>query len=191
MRWGILLCVFLVGCDDEFYRDARYADGTDWEPIVPASAGGIIPRDMNARQWSEFISSQGFQADGKIKTFTPAWVGFSVDPVGDISYYDFGVIVVMWAADNLVGTSDDTVMAITNLPDSIATENGAFIPSVMSDNSTAYAGFVGVESTVSRQINFYLNVVSGTKVSYDLGAFTSSGNKGLPVGWLIVYPKAR
>src|SRR5687767_4077130 len=84
---------------------AEYADGEDWEPVVPLSPGGVIPRDMNARQWDQFVAQAGIQADGKVKTFTPTWTGFSADPVGDISYLDFGAIVIMWSAAELTGTS--------------------------------------------------------------------------------------
>lgn len=79
MRFGlILLACFLCSCDDELY----YADGTPWKPVdVPIRflPGAIAARDMNARQWAEYIGSQRAQyyREGQTayNTGTGFWLG--------------------------------------------------------------------------------------------------------------------
>src|SRR5690242_13423117 len=96
-----LLAVLLLGlcsCDDE--DAAYYADGTLWKAAMPVSPGAVLPRDMSSRQWSEFLSQSGIQADRSAKPFTPAWTGFSAAPVGDLSYFDFGTLVVLFWNDS-------------------------------------------------------------------------------------------
>lgn len=145
---------------------------------------------MNAREQATFFSQAGVQADGEVKTLTPVWTGFSANPVGNLSYYDFGAVVVIWnnTAGQIVGTSNATTMTITNLPESITPDNDVIGPSFVIDNSGAYAGQVSITS--AGVMGFTLLSVSGSLVLAGVGGlFTASGNKGLPTGWLIMYPK--
>lgn len=154
---------------------------------MPVSPGGILPRDMNARQWSEFLTQSGIQADRTVKSFTPTWSGFSVDPSGSISYMDFGAIVIMWRTDNLLGTSDATSMSLAGVPRSLWPDvAGKYARCYLVDNSILVAGNAQVSGNT---ITFSLENVSGTNIISNNFGFTAAGSKGIPLGWLIVYAK--
>jgi hypothetical protein len=158
---------------------------------VPLGAPSIPLSEMDARQQATYFAQQRIQAVGAggVRSFTPAWTGFSVDPVGEISYMDLGDVVMVWTNDSLLGTSDATIMTITNLPDEISILTGSrLVPSTMVDNGTGYAGFASIGGSPNL-MTFFLSAVSGSKVSYSSSTFTSSGDKGLVAGWLIVYTK--
>jgi len=145
---------------------------------------------MDDRMWATFATQSGIQADRTERSFTPTWTGFSVAPVGDISYYDFGAIVVLWndTAGQIVGTSDANTMVITNLPDAITPDNSIIGQTIVIDNSGAYEGQFSITS--SNVLGFTLMTVSGAFIQAGVGGlFTAAGNKGLPTGWLIVYAK--
>lgn len=179
--------VLLCSCDDTAY----YADGTPWEPVVPFRLPRVPLNKLNDRELSQYFSQQGIQADQRVKTFTPTWGNdFSSDPVGDLSYLDFGRVVVMWndTGNILVGTSDTTTLSFTALPDEITPDNNVILPTFVMDQGSAFAGQVSITSTGT--VGFTLLSVSGSLVQAGVGnLFTASGNKGLPDGWLIVYGK--
>lgn len=183
-RW-LLILLLLCGCDDE----ARYADGTLWESVVPVNPGRMAPKDMGQREWARFLSESGVQGADVVKPLTPVWGGFSAVPTAPLKYMDFGAIVMIWADEPVLGTSNDNVMYFDGLPDEIKPTVGRLVSAWLVDNSTVYSGFVGIENTISDRVNFYLSVVSGTKVSYQNNQFTNSGQKGVSTGFLIVYAK--
>lgn len=157
---------------------------------MPLSPGRISPRSMDDRQWATFVAQSGIQADRTVKSFPPTWSGFSADPVGEISYYDFGRIVVMWndTGSILVGTSDDTTMSFTGLPDEITPDNNVILPTFVIDSGSVFAGQVSITSAGT--VGYTLLTVSGSLILAGVGGlFTGAGNKGLPDGWLIVYAK--
>lgn len=173
MRW-LFLAVFLCGCSESVE--------------VPASPGAVLPRDMDSRQWSEFLTQSGLQADRTIKSFTPSsWNGFSADPDGEISYMDFGAIVIMWRDDNLLGTSDDTLFTLQGVPESIRPNAPRFARAFVADNTTIVAG--AVEIGAGGAITFYVENVSGARIVANAAGFTAAGSKGIPLGWLVVYSK--
>jgi hypothetical protein len=219
--------------------DAVYADGEPWEPVVPirSSPGGIVPRDMNDRQWDSFIGNlqaqfyregqtsyddgTGFwigldggvpkfsigDSDGNkltwdgselaisgsidlantTQTFAPTWTGFSSAPVGNISYMDLGKVVVMWRDTALTGTSDQTFMTISNVPSAIRPSSTRTGICMVADNSAVT--FLGGFNITGASLAFSKQAVSGSAVIQDVSGFTSSNSKGLPAGWLIIYPK--
>lgn len=190
MRYAIVFCaLFVLGCDEEDLGPiARYADGTTWSAIVPAEPGRIAPADMTLREWDRFIQDGGFLADSQVKTFTPAWSGFSADPSGDIYYFDFGALVVMFVRAELTGTSSLVTMGISNVPEVLRPPSGeerAVKCLVIDSNSR----FEGTASIIDAAITFGNSTVSGTHVLANSGGFTAAGVKGLPGGWLIMYPK--
>ena len=162
---------------------------------MPLSPGRISPRSMDDRQWATFVAQSGIQADGKVKTFAPTWTGFSVDPVGSISYYDFGPTVQMWISGSasLTGTSDDSVMSFTGVPTAIRPTGIRMTQaSVLIDSSGAKQGHARVLTDGS--VDFWISVVNddGSGQLYvDLspGFFHNTGDKGLGAGWLIEFPK--
>lgn len=155
---------------------------------MPASPGAVLPRDMNERQWSEFLTQSGIQADRTVKSFTPtSWDGFSVDPSGAISYMDFGAIVMMWRGDNLLGTSDATNFTLQGVPEAIRPATARYFHGDVVDNSTMKDG--RVEIGAGGAITFTLATVSGTNIVQNATGFTAAGFKGIPLGWIVVYTK--
>jgi hypothetical protein len=152
---------------------------------------------MNERQWATFVTESGIQADRSVKTFTPtSWTGFSVDPVGDISYHDFGAIVVMWRDVALTGTSDDVGMSFAGIPEAIRPLSGNKIMRCLVINGSFMLGGA-VEITTSGVAQFYLEGTAGggagtaddDRVSPQGSIFENTGTKGLNAGWLVMYSK--
>lgn len=160
---------------------------------MPFSPGGILPRDMDARAWGRFATQSGIQADRNVKTFTPtAWLGFSTDPVGDISYFDFGSIVYLWVDAALTGVSDEAFMALDGLPENLRPRANRYVRCLLLDENNLRGG-VAVVGT-SGAITFSLEVVESSPtdtIGFD-NVFTdpsSLGSKGLQAGWMIQYTK--
>jgi hypothetical protein len=124
-----------------------------------------------------------------VQTFTPTWTGFSASPSGDLSYLDFGAYVILWndTGGQIVGTSNSTVMTISNLPAGITPSNDIIGPTIAIDQGGALTGQFSVLS--GGTVGFSLNAVTGTSVASGTAGFTNSGNKGLPTGWLVVFAK--
>lgn len=124
-----------------------------------------------------------------VQTFTPTWSGFSAAPSGDISYINFGAFVMMWRASALTGTSNATDLKITNLPAAIKPATGVRkVPCIVMNNGLSVSG--AAEPDSAGDIDFYIEVPNTADATVDLGAnsFKNSGTKGLPGGWMIMYP---
>lgn len=149
---------------------------------------------MNSVQWSEFLTQSGIQANRTVKSFTPAWVGFSVDPVGDISYEDFGSLVVLRfdGTAPLTGTSNTFEMQITNLPAAIRPTEYKFRECLVVNNDFTVSGAVGIDPDGTLQF-FFMTVgpiVGATNgITPEAAGFNNANSKGLPVGWLVMYSK--
>ena len=119
------------------------------------------------------------------------WTGFSVDPSGNIYYLDIGALVFMWVGgSSLFGTSNANNMKISNLPAAITPTFKRDVLCLVLDNNTIYYGsvIVGTDNTLT----FYISSESGSaggRTTLSNGNFTTSGNKGLPEGWSIMYAK--
>jgi hypothetical protein len=149
---------------------------------------------MDSRQWSEFLSQSGIQADRSVKSFTPDWVAadWTVEPVGEISYMDFGAIVMIWwdSGSDLTGTSNSTAMswAAGALPALIRPSSTRQGTCIIVDATGRQSGFFTVLSTGA--VEFALGTVSGTSLIYSPLSFSSGGaTKGLSRGMLISYAK--
>lgn len=154
-------------------------------PLVPPA---IPISEMDARQQATFFAQAGIQAEQTVKTFTPTWFGYVTPPVGDISYMNFGKFVVMWITSPLTATSTTTDLGITNVPDEIDPV-GLTAHCITLDNGNAYSSVARL-GYVANEIEFELLEVIGSKVSANGSDYTNSGTKGLPAGFLIVYPLA-
>jgi hypothetical protein len=145
---------------------------------------------MDARQWAVFATESGIQADRTVKAFTPTWGGFSVDPVGDIHYYDFGTIVAMWAPANLLGTSNGTPMTISNIPEAIRPNVEAWCLTMATDNGNSNL-LATAQVTAAGQMLFHLGDTAtlAGRLTFNSVAtgFTAAGSKGVEVGWFIMY----
>lgn len=149
----------------------------------------FLPRDQ--REWSSFLSQSGIQAESKVRTFTPTWTGFTVVPDGDLKYMDFGKIAVVWTDAALLGTSGSSDMTMSGFPTSIRPVGGSIIPSLLVDGGITVQGALSVNPTTF-VATFYLTVTNTGDALSTLvptnNAFTSSGDKGLPAGWTIIFP---
>lgn len=155
---------------------------------MPVSPGAVLPREMNATQWSTFLSQSGIQGDRTVKKFTPTWTGFSVDPVGEISYYDFGAIVIMWVDAQTTGTSGFTSMGLGSIPAAITPSGSRLFVCWLFDSGLERMGTVHVTSS-STIIFGLMSDDASPQISKSHALFTASGSKGLPEGWLIMYAK--
>lgn len=149
------------------------------------SPGGIVPRDMNARQFSEWARSQQVVPRRDVKSFTPTWTGFSVDPVGDVKYVNLGSLAMVWTEAQLTGTSNSAVFVLSGLPEEIWPTLAVSLQISLFDASAGRAGAVSINS--SGDMTFYLAEVTGSQIGYTT-LFTASGSKGLGVGTVLLYP---
>jgi hypothetical protein len=169
---------------------------------MPASPGGILPRDMDSRQWNTFLTQSGIQADRTVKAFTPTWDAgdWTLAPTGDINYYDFGAFVVLWLDASLGGFSNSTEMTFTGLPTSIRPSSTRVVPclvvtsgvsgSVVSGSASIFA----TGEVIFQTLIVYADPSTGNDVLLKngfSGEFSSIATdvKGLPAGWLVMYPK--
>lgn len=204
MRYVALLCVsvLLSGCLDE----DLYADGEPWVPVEERDVTKLLKNDAlvknpylrrmptTEQEWTRFIQTLNAQPvrnlGDVVQTFTPAWTGFSADPSGDLSYMDLGDLVVLWnnTAGQVVGTSNANTMTFTNLPSVIRPDQSVIDSTIVIDSGSAFHGQVSI--LANGTVGFTLMTVSGSLIQAGVGGlFTAAGNKGLPTGWLIMYPK--
>lgn len=129
-----------------------------------------------------------------VQTFTPVWFGFTTPPTGTISFIDLGAIVIMWVPSLRVGGSNSPLMSLNGIPAAARPSGIRTIPCMILDSSHAGDAVSapvpgGVEIISDGGMNFFMNSVDGTDVVATGNTFSSSGPKGLPTGWLIVYSK--
>jgi hypothetical protein len=129
----------------------------------------------------------------EIGQFNPTtWEGFSTDPVGNVSYQDFGSHVSLWVDENLTGVSDEPFMAFTGLPLALRPSNDRFVRCLLLDESSLAGGVTRVDLT--GEVTFFLEEVvvsppDGIGFANNFTDPSAAGYKGLPGGWLIQYVK--
>lgn len=125
MRWFFVLCAAVcLGCDDE---DLLYADGSVWKPVdmgtIRISPGAAVPRDMNAREWDNYISNARAQyyRDGQTEydTGTGFWIGLDTDGIPKLSIGNSAGNKLTWDGSSLAisGSLDLTNTVQTFTPD--------------------------------------------------------------------------
>ena len=144
---------------------------------------------MNDRQWATFVAGAGIQADRNAKTFTPLWDEFSADPSGEISYHDFGAIVMIWTDALTIGTSNGVTLTwgSGSVPEAIRPSATRLVRCNVIDSGSSWAGNAAIATDGS--VIFSLETVSGTQITSANNVFTNVGNKGLPSGFLLVFAK--
>lgn len=158
------------------------------------SPGRISPRNMDDRQWAQFVAQSGIQADRTAHAFAPTWAGFSVDPTGSFYYYDFGATVMVWndSSTAITGTSNGPTMlwADGSLPEGIRPSGlRAGVAAVVDEGRQMVGGYSVTPTGKILFLNGATGVIANKVVLDQLG-FDSAGTlKGLPAGWLIQYPK--
>jgi hypothetical protein len=144
---------------------------------------------MNERQYSTWASAQQAIPRRDVRTFTPSWTGFSVDPVGSVAYVDLGEFAILSPSNSsarFVGTSNAASFQMAGLPEAIR-PNGTISVQVIVFDSDAATGSLGTASIASSgTITFTIADVSGAKLTYSSTNFANTGDKG----WLgmIIYP---
>lgn len=205
MRFAIVFCLLLVaGCDDEL-PGAFYADGTQWGQSVPK----LLKNDSLIRhpylrrmpttesEWTRFIQTLNAQQVRNLgdveQTFTPtSWGGFSTDPVGVISYYEFGDLVVLSrAVSDLTGTSDDDFMTFSGLPEEIRPSTSNVVRSVscitlLNGVQVASMAHIGWDGTVTFGASD--TTTTAGRLTYT-ETYNTIGSKGLPAGWHVIYAR--
>jgi hypothetical protein len=156
-----------------------------------ASGDDVHIGDASTYFWFDYsagtIKFRGI-LDFAAQTFTPTWTGFSSSPSGDISYIDFGSFVLMFRASALTGTSNATTMTITNVPSAIRPSGQRELTCPITNASNLVLGGTRVQEN-DGELKFEVATASGSEMLFAPAGFSSSGNKGLPAGWMIIYPK--
>lgn len=161
---------------------------------MPASPGRVLPRDMNMRQWIEFLSGSGVQGEREPRSFPPTWSGFAADPVGELSYLDFGRIVFLFndIGTELVGTSNTNQMQFSGLPASIRPSSARWVHCLVTNNDfvTSGAVIVGSDGVVQFYADDIVNIWGAIdSPTPNIANFNNANTKGVPGGWLITYVK--
>lgn len=112
-------------------------------------------------------------------SFAPAWTGFSVNPVGNLSWYKIANIVHLYTTAGLLGTSNLNAMEFSNCPLAIMPA-GLSVPVMIQDNGALATGMI--TRTGLSTIQF----AKGTAPP-SLTGFTAAGSKGLPPGFAAVW----
>lgn len=124
-------------------------------------------------------------------TFTPTWTGYTSQPSGTLTYLDLGAVVIMWAPNTITGTSNATAMTFTGIPSAIRPSGTRSLSCQVVNDGVVIEGGVFIQSDGSAV--FHRVVALGASQPYDvvpyISSFTSAGLKGVPNGFLLVYPK--
>lgn len=155
---------------------------------MPIQNSRIAPKDMDARQWATFLTESGVQAERRdVRTFTPSWTGFSVDPTLDLYYKNFGSIVAIWSPAINTGTSNGTTFLINNLPSELWPREFRNVTLMAIDNNVNVSASVSINTTGT--MTFQNSAVVGAIVTFSNSGWTAASNKGFPAGATIMYAK--
>lgn len=118
---------------------------------------------------------------GESGTFTGTLTGMSATTTGTINYHRSGGFVALTVPSALNGTSNSTAMTLTGLPNVIQLSNHHSGLCLLRDNGAdLQAGAFDVQGNV---VTFHK--LSGS--AYSASGFTSSGSKGLPANFTMIY----
>ena len=180
-----------VGLDSGGTNPAIYAGSA-----TPGSAPFRVTQAGALTATSATITGQ-ITLTNAAQTFTPSgWTGFSTDPTGDISYLDFGPFVILWVNSAMVGLSDEVFMSFsTGMPAAIRPSATRDVRCTVLDENFICGGVARIDP--SGAMAFFLEEVQAgapppaNTIGFD-NIFTdpsATGSKGLPSGWMVIYPK--
>lgn len=155
---------------------------------VSLSPGKSIPRDM--REWDQWAAAQQSLPHRDVKTFTPTWTGFSVDPTGDLSYIDAGAFVILFSDVDVTGTSDAVDFDIGGLPEAIRPSSNRMLMTMARDgvDGDIFAvAIVNANGVISMLQSYEQDVLGSATVTTN--AWANTGTKGLIAGFTLMYPK--
>lgn len=157
-------------------------------PILNLDGSALGANQIVANQMATVISRGGnfylLSSTVSSGSFTPAWAGFSVAPVGTMYWQLVGDWVSLkWIGGT--GTSNATLMSFGNLPANIRPSTLDLIgggSTIVIDNGAYAAGSFGFGALGTFQFNKGTAPPSGT-------GFTNPGVKGLANGWSAGYSR--
>jgi hypothetical protein len=159
------------------------------EPAFSIRTGGTYLRFKPSIGYPEF---SGLMRQ-PVQTFAPDWLGFSVPPVGDISYIDFGNYAIVFAPVSRTGTSNDVTMSITNLPAVLQPSGGSsiFCPCMVIDGWTSTRAQPGGVLVNASTLSFFCTDTAtfANRCAIVPDGFRNSLTKGVAGGFTIVYAK--
>jgi len=127
-------------------------------------------------------------------TFTPTWTGFSSAPSGSLRWQIIGdqvdgiVIISEINGNTLSGTSNANTMTITNLPSNIQ-PNTLVRSSMCNIRDFAFdTGLGNCTISTGGTLTFFIGDIAGGFYTMESNEFSTSGSKGLPPGWSLMYP---
>lgn len=122
------------------------------------------------------VQTNGVDVTASNGSFTATLTGYASNPTGTLNYTKIGSLVTLYANSNIDGTSNATTMTITGLPAAIRPTGDRVAVCHWTNGGVATRGQASLTSG------------SGTiTAALDGSLFSSSGTKGLGVGWLITY----
>jgi hypothetical protein len=86
-----------------------------------------------------------------------------------------------------LATSNANSLTLPSLPAAIQPSAARIGTAMVSDNGLTNPGCFTITTGAPSVVNIGLNFVTGSLVACGLTAFTTSGSKGLPTGWMISY----
>ena len=160
----------------------RLLKGSEWDAEFDAIAAAIA---------SKADGTASVAIEASTATWTPTYgAGFSVDPVGDLRYQIIGdathAFVLVSASDggSRQGTANANTFTISAIPAAIRPD--ATVLSTIAgviNGSTEFAGDVSVTNAGV----FTFRLEDSSEIPQTAG-WSTSGSKGLPAGWSIMYP---
>lgn len=128
----------------------------------------------------------GVSAGPVTGSFTGTLTGMTATTSGSINYTVSGKIASLFIGGNLLGTSNAATMTMTGLSAAVQPANIQHVPCwQLEDNGVQLGGTCTVNGST---ITFGLMSVTGSHIQELTGAWTTSGTKGLVLGWSITYP---
>lgn len=119
-------------------------------------------------------------------SFTGTFTGLTTGVTATFNYRVSGNIAYVWCACfTAFGTSNTSAMTITGIPSAIQPGHSHFVPAYVFDNGVRV--LATLTTGVAGTWTFNTLTPSGSFVN-DAGAFTTSGGKGVPDGFLVQYP---
>lgn len=122
-------------------------------------------------------------------SFTVTLTGVVGTVTQTMHYVRVGDQVTLFFAsgDVLNGTSNSAFMTVTGKPAALRPSGSRTVVTVADDNSATFQAAAALVRSSNDTIDFYVGVVSGTRMTYNVAGWTSSGTKGLGAGWTITY----
>jgi hypothetical protein len=120
-------------------------------------------------------------------TFTGTLTGMSGSTTGAVNYTVTGNVCTIYVTSGITGTSNSTALTLTGIPSACQPANTqAGTCGLVEDSGHALLGAVSITGGTA---SFSLAVTSdvSNRVDFVTSAFTASGTKGLPPGFLFMY----